>query len=75
MKCEICKGSMVQESTNYKTELNGEEIVIEDVPVWVCEQCEATLIDDEVIAAVEDMLTSLDSGLGDEEPPEKIDLG
>ncbi len=75
MKCEICKGSMVQESTNYKTELNGEEIVIEDVPVWVCEQCEATLIDDEVIAAVEDMLTSLDSGLGDEEPPEQIDLG
>jgi YgiT-type zinc finger domain-containing protein len=74
MKCSICKGSMVQESSDYKTELNGEEIVIEAVPVWVCEQCEATVIDDEVIEAIEDMLSSLHRGLADEEPPDEIEL-
>jgi len=74
MKCDVCKGNMVQESSSYKTELNGEEIVLEDVPVWVCEQCDASLLDDAVIEAIEDMLKSLAGGLGDEEAPAEIDL-
>ena len=74
MKCSVCKGTMVQESTNYKTEINGEEILIEDVPIWVCEQCDSSFLDEEVIEAIEDMLISLHGGLGAEEPPEEIDL-
>ena len=74
MKCDVCKGSMVQECSSYKTELNGEEVIIEDVPVWVCQQCDATLLDDDVIEAIEDMLKSLAGGLADEEAPEEIDL-
>jgi YgiT-type zinc finger domain-containing protein len=65
---------MVQESTSYKTEINGEEILIEDVPIWVCQQCDSSFLDDGVIEAIEDMLASLQGGLGDEEPPEDIDL-
>lgn len=74
MKCDVCKSSMVQEMSSYKTEINGEEVVIEDVPVWVCEQCDASLLDDEVIEAVEDMLKSLAGGLADEQAPEEINL-
>ena len=74
MKCTVCKGNMMQESTNYKTEINGEELLIEDVPIWVCEQCDSSFLDDEVIEAIEDMLASLQGGLGNEEPPEEIDL-
>ena len=74
MKCSVCKGNMVQETTTYKTEINGEEVFIEDVPVWVCEQCDYSFIDDEVIEAVEDMLISLQGGLGNEEPPDEIEL-
>lgn len=65
---------MVQENINYKTEINGEEITIEDVPIWVCEQCDSSFLDDEVIEAIEDMLSSLQGGLGDEDPPEEINL-
>ncbi|MCA9918723.1 MAG: YgiT-type zinc finger protein, partial [Anaerolineales bacterium] len=50
------------------------EIMIEDVPVWVCEQCDSSYLDDDVIEAIEDMLASLAGGLGDEEPPEEIEL-
>lgn len=74
MKCSVCKGNMVQENINYKTEINGEEITIEDVPIWVCEQCDSSFLDDEVIEAIEDMLSSLQGGLGDEDPPEEINL-
>lgn len=74
MKCDVCKGSMVQESSSYKTEINGEEIIIEDVPVWVCEQCDASQLDAQVIEAIEDMLKSLAGGLANKEAPEEIDL-
>ncbi len=74
MNCSVCKGNMVQEATNYKTEINGEEVIIEDVPIWVCEQCDASFLDDDVIEAIEDMLASLEGGLGAEEPPEEIEL-
>lgn len=74
MKCSVCKSDMVQETSTYKTEINGEEVIIEDVPIWVCEQCDSSFLDDEVIEAIEDMLASLEGGLGEEEPPEEIDL-
>ena len=74
MKCSVCKGTMVQETTTYKTEIGGEEVMIEDVPIWVCEQCDSSLLDDDVIEAIEDMLASLKGGLGGDEPPEEIEL-
>ena len=74
MQCSVCRGTMVQETTTYKTEVNGEEILIEDVPLWVCEQCDSSFLDDDVIEAIEAMLASLAGGLGDENPPEEIDL-
>lgn len=74
MKCDVCKGDMVPETTRYKTEINGEEVIIEDVPIWACEQCDATFLEEDVIEAIEDMLASLASGLADEEPPEEIEL-
>jgi YgiT-type zinc finger domain-containing protein len=74
MKCPICKGTMVLETAEFTTELNGEEIVLEDVQVWVCEQCENVELDPEVQEAIEDMLASLQGGLASEEPPEHIDL-
>ncbi|WP_420628172.1 type II toxin-antitoxin system MqsA family antitoxin [Candidatus Leptofilum sp.] len=74
MQCSVCKGVMLQETTTYKTEINGEEVMIEDVPVWVCEQCDSSFLDDDVIEAIEDMLSSLAGGLANEEPPEEIEL-
>jgi YgiT-type zinc finger domain-containing protein len=65
--CEICKGPMVQELQDYKVEWEGQELVVEDVPLWVCEQCGYTVVEDDVIEAVEDMLAHMDTVLTDEE--------
>lgn len=43
----------------------GEDIVVEDVPIWVCEQCGYNEVDDDVIATIEDMLDHMDEMLED----------
>lgn len=65
---------MSVELHNYKMERDGEELLLEEVPTWVCEQCEATVVDDEVITAVEEMLDELDAGLADRDDLPEIDL-
>ncbi|HSM55626.1 MAG TPA: YgiT-type zinc finger protein [Candidatus Sulfomarinibacteraceae bacterium] len=65
--CEICRAPMVQELQDYVAEWDGEEVVVEDVPLWVCEQCGYTQVEDEVVEAVEDMLAHMDTVLTDEE--------
>ena len=65
---------MMPEIADYTTEINGEEIVMEEVPVWICTQCEAVEIDPDVLEALEDMLASLRGGLGGDNPPENIEL-
>jgi YgiT-type zinc finger domain-containing protein len=43
----------------------GDDIVVEEVPIWVCEQCGYTEVDDDVIATIDDMLEHMDDMLED----------
>ena len=61
MKCPYCKGDMFQEEATYIVEHEGEQLQLEGVPTWVCESCEATIVEDEVAEAIEDMLDHLDT--------------
>lgn len=64
--CEICKGTMVQELQDYTVEADDDQILVEDVPVWVCEQCGFTEVEEEVIEAIEDMIAHMDTVLEDQ---------
>jgi YgiT-type zinc finger domain-containing protein len=44
---------------------DGDDIVVEDVPIWVCPQCGYSEVDEEVIATIEDMLEHMDDMLED----------
>ena len=61
MECLYCKGPMVEQLMDYVVKRNGGELRLEDIPTWVCERCDATLVEDAVIEAVEDMLEHLDT--------------
>ncbi len=61
MKCPYCNTPMTEELLDYMVEIDDEEIKIEDVPTWVCETCDYTDVDEEVIEGVEDMLAHLDT--------------
>ena len=70
MKCPYCKAPMVEEEMSYVVQLeDGQQLRLEDVPTWVCESCDFTVVDEDVIATVEDMLAHMDvfAGSGEEE--------
>jgi YgiT-type zinc finger domain-containing protein len=60
MKCPYCNAPMTEELLDYVVEIDGQEIKLEDVPTWVCDSCDHTEVEEEVIEAVEDMLAHLD---------------
>ncbi|MCA9872405.1 MAG: YgiT-type zinc finger protein [Anaerolineales bacterium] len=62
MKCPYCRGEMREEMLDYVVELeDGQQLRLEEVPTWVCEKCDHTEVEEEVIEAIEDMLEHLDT--------------
>jgi YgiT-type zinc finger domain-containing protein len=51
---------MNEELLEYMVEIEGETLRLEDVPTWVCSQCDYTLVEETVMETVEDMLAHLD---------------
>ena len=68
--CEICKAPMEETLQDYVVEQDGQQVLVEDVPIWVCEQCGYTEVEEEIIEAVEDMLDHMDTVLADQENEE-----
>ena len=68
IKCPICKGEMVEELLDYNVQLeDGREVRLEEVPTWVCERCDHTVVDESVIVTIEDVLENLEMFEQDEE--------
>ena len=61
MKCPYCNAPMAEELLDYIVEIDGQEIKLEAVPTRVCDICDHTEVEEEVIEAVEDMLSHLDT--------------
>lgn len=52
---------MIEELLDYEVETEqGTTLRLEEVPTWVCERCDETLVDDAVIETIEDVLAHLD---------------
>ena len=68
MKCLICTGEMEQEYMSYQVTRQGQPLLIEEVPTWVCERCGEYRVDEEVEAAVEEMLDQVELELTGESP-------
>jgi YgiT-type zinc finger domain-containing protein len=65
--CDVCKAPMVQELQDYTVDTEAGQLLIEEVPIWICEQCGYSFVEEDVIAAVEDMLEHMDTVVFDEE--------
>lgn len=61
MRCPYCNAPMTEELLDYVVEIEDQEIKLEDVPTWVCDTCDHTEVEEDVIEAVEDMLAHLDT--------------
>lgn len=64
--CPVCKAPMEETLQDYVVPFeDGDDIVVEDVPIWLCEQCGYSEVDEDVIATIEDMLDHMDEMLED----------
>lgn len=64
MKCPVCKAPMNEDLLVYMVEIEGETLQLEDVPTWVCSQCDYTFVEEAVQETIEDMLAHLDDVQG-----------
>jgi YgiT-type zinc finger domain-containing protein len=64
--CPVCKAPMEETLQDYVVTLeDGGEVTLEDVPMWMCEQCGYSEVEDEVVATIEDLLEHMDEMLDD----------
>ncbi|MDT8305230.1 MAG: YgiT-type zinc finger protein [Anaerolineae bacterium] len=64
--CPVCKAPMEGTLQDYVVTLDeGDDITMEDVPMWLCEQCGYSEIEEEVAATIEDMLEHISEMLDD----------
>ena len=64
MKCRTCGAKLEKVVTQLPFKVNGESIVIvKDLPVMQCSSCQEYLLEDEVMARVEELLKKADTAI------------
>jgi len=63
MQCPHCQGTLKAGKTSYTVNRNGYgyHLIIDDVPVLICEQCHEPLFTEEAVRLVQQMIQSLDA--------------
>ena len=56
MKCDLCEGEYRKKVVTRNYRWYGKTIVIEDVPALVCDGCGDTLIREETVTAIDELL-------------------
>jgi YgiT-type zinc finger domain-containing protein len=61
MVCPHCQGVLKPGKTSYTVNRNGYHLIIDDVPVLICEQCHEPLFTEEAVELVQQMVRTLDA--------------
>jgi YgiT-type zinc finger domain-containing protein len=61
MECAYCDGPLRVGKTSYTVNRNGYHLIIDDVPVFMCEQCHEPLFTEEAVHVVQQMIRELDA--------------
>jgi YgiT-type zinc finger domain-containing protein len=61
MECIHCKGILVRKRVPYTVARKGYQLIISDVPAWVCDQCGEPMFDEDTVKAVQAILSEIDS--------------
>ena len=58
MKCFFCKGEMVDDVTNYMSDIGGKFVIIKNVPCHKCAQCGEISYNRKIAAQTKEKLES-----------------
>ena len=60
MQCSSCKGTLEIGRTSYTVNRHGYHLIIDDMPAYICTQCNEALFTEEAVSLVQDMIRTLD---------------
>ncbi len=60
MKCVHCQGVMRRGTAPLHIDRKGCHVTLDSVPAWVCEQCGEPFFEEREVAAIQDLLRSVD---------------
>ncbi len=60
MKCPHCQAELKHGNAQYTDSRKGYIIILEDVPAWICPQCDEPLFDSEAVHGIQDVLKAVD---------------
>ncbi|MBP8304428.1 MAG: YgiT-type zinc finger protein [Phycisphaerae bacterium] len=64
MKCIHCQGRLRKDSVPFHIDRKGCHVTLDHVPAWVCEQCGEPLLEETAVAAIQDIIRSLEEKCG-----------
>ena len=60
MKCVHCQGVMRRGAAPLHIDRKGCHVTLDSVPAWLCEQCGEPFFEEREVAAIQDLLRSVD---------------
>jgi YgiT-type zinc finger domain-containing protein len=56
--CALCQGRMTEQLVTYSQFINGQFVIVENVPALVCEQCGDRLYSPDVVERLQELIWS-----------------
>jgi YgiT-type zinc finger domain-containing protein len=63
MECPHCKGELEPGRTTYTVNGRGYSLRFDEIPAWICRQCDEPAFDERVVEALQHLLVTLDESL------------
>ena len=63
MECSHCKSDLEPGRTTYTANRHGYHLRLDDIPAWICQRCGDPVFEERVVAAIQQLLMTLDEGM------------
>lgn len=61
MECHFCSGEMKKGKTTYTLNRSGYHLLIDDVPAWICSQCNEVYFEESAVDSIQNIVRSLNA--------------
>lgn len=63
MKCYYCGGEMKKKKTTYAVNKKGYHLLVDDIPAWVCSQCNEVYFQGDAVDIIQNVIKNIDTGV------------
>jgi YgiT-type zinc finger domain-containing protein len=63
MECLHCRGNLRPSRATYTANRRGYQLLLDNIPGWMCQQCGEPVFEEKVVEAIQHMLMTLDEAM------------